>query len=930
MTQFQKLKNEARRAEQRSNWQRAIELYREAIRLDERSGGSASDIALYNRVGDLFLRLGDSRAAVEYYEQAIDRYSSHDLKTSAIALCNKILRITPDHDDVYRRLGSLHASTGLTAEARTAFLEYVARKQRQDRLADALEAVQEYVDLTGDEEFRVPFSERLQEAGMVAEAVAQLRLVFSDRTSRGKDAESIRQRIVELDPEADPARVAEAEPPRPAAGESTRESRSTSGDMPASPPREPVTRVQLGQLVADALQADSHRVALDPEIRPRAGTASRPTSERDSTRSALAEMGFHELSALLARFRSQVQDIVADTDHAAHYDLGLAYMNMGLLGEAIDEFQHAMRSPAHMAAAHALIGQCLDPSKGLSGTTVSMAGTGAGGLPGLELLRPVAEIGTEPVPLQSEPEVSPDSADAPDAKRDPRSGVLFKARLAQYRVRQADSGNRTDHEAHLELGLAYLQMGLLTEARRDLTTALTGPRTVANRALDAMVTIGEDPQAEARERLAALQSLFRGGRTGDALRGAQALHRTLEHQDPIAGEALSLIKEIDPSAATGPTAAPDDPETAPATIAGTGAQPSEPGEVARRSRSSALDELEGILHEIVEGGTEASGTDARAVEGKTQARPAHDDTDLDADALLVDANASLQAGRPEEAVVDLYRALAQYERQRRIPKAAEVIEMLLRIDPDDVVLHHQRVEYAIMANHRAGLVDAYLGLACCLRRQAAYRAARNVYGRILDIDPENVDAGKGIEELDDEEVLRESQRRAVRPTAATEPAGQPPSQSGPGPAEDCGESTVTGVFDAMLSELQEDLPEDTDSADPASHYELAVAFRQMEMWEEAVRELQIAMRGLEDPLPAYELLGECLLALGRHGVARRVLVRALGSGAPDEKLMGILYFLAVACQDAGETESALEYFERVCAVDMQYRDAAARLSQLSR
>ena len=76
MTTFQQLKHEARKAEQRSDWRKAIALYREAMRYDEQQHGSA-ELGLFNRIGDLHIRLGEVPQAVECYEQAADRYECH-------------------------------------------------------------------------------------------------------------------------------------------------------------------------------------------------------------------------------------------------------------------------------------------------------------------------------------------------------------------------------------------------------------------------------------------------------------------------------------------------------------------------------------------------------------------------------------------------------------------------------------------------------------------------------------------------------------------------------------------------------------------------------------------------------------------------------------------------------------------------------------
>ena len=69
MAHFQKLKNQARREEQRGRWVQAIELYKQAIRFEEDSGATSVDFGLYNRVGDLYLRQGDT--AKEFGQQFI-------------------------------------------------------------------------------------------------------------------------------------------------------------------------------------------------------------------------------------------------------------------------------------------------------------------------------------------------------------------------------------------------------------------------------------------------------------------------------------------------------------------------------------------------------------------------------------------------------------------------------------------------------------------------------------------------------------------------------------------------------------------------------------------------------------------------------------------------------------------------------------------
>jgi tetratricopeptide (TPR) repeat protein len=82
-----KLKEAARKFEQREEWRRAIDVYLKAIREAEDAGGEGTqDPALYNRVGDLEMKAGDSTAALRAYEQAAELYADQGFFNNAIAI----------------------------------------------------------------------------------------------------------------------------------------------------------------------------------------------------------------------------------------------------------------------------------------------------------------------------------------------------------------------------------------------------------------------------------------------------------------------------------------------------------------------------------------------------------------------------------------------------------------------------------------------------------------------------------------------------------------------------------------------------------------------------------------------------------------------------------------------------------------------------
>lgn len=61
---------------------------------------------------------------------------------------------------------------------------------------------------------------------------------------------------------------------------------------------------------------------------------------------------------VLRAFRKRVDEVIGTDDREARYNLGIAYYEMGLLDEAIDEFEIASAEPALGAECRALIGIC--------------------------------------------------------------------------------------------------------------------------------------------------------------------------------------------------------------------------------------------------------------------------------------------------------------------------------------------------------------------------------------------------------------------------------------------------------------------------------------------------------------------------------------------------------------------------------------------
>ncbi|WP_396205337.1 tetratricopeptide repeat protein [Gemmatimonas sp.] len=65
-----------------------------------------------------------------------------------------------------------------------------------------------------------------------------------------------------------------------------------------------------------------------------------------------------DFDVLLRHFKEGVARSLGEDDYESHYDLGVAYKEMGLLDDAIAEFQKAVRSRPHRLSAYEALGQC--------------------------------------------------------------------------------------------------------------------------------------------------------------------------------------------------------------------------------------------------------------------------------------------------------------------------------------------------------------------------------------------------------------------------------------------------------------------------------------------------------------------------------------------------------------------------------------------
>src|ERR1043166_8731919 len=165
MSKLEKLKERARTLEAKDP-KGAIEAWRDILKGQEEDGEANPDLSIFNRIGDLYIKLRDPAQAADFYDQAVDKYAELGFHNNAIAMCNKVLRNAPARQSTYLKLAKLYAAKGFMAEAKQNFVEYAERMQKAGKIDHAFAALKEFTDISPESaNLREMLSEHLKMYG---------------------------------------------------------------------------------------------------------------------------------------------------------------------------------------------------------------------------------------------------------------------------------------------------------------------------------------------------------------------------------------------------------------------------------------------------------------------------------------------------------------------------------------------------------------------------------------------------------------------------------------------------------------------------------------------------------------------------------------------------------------------------------------------
>ena len=840
MSKLEQLKEKAKGLEAKDP-KRAVEIWLEALSMQESDGEANPDLSIYNRIGDLYIKLKEPGLAADYYDQAVDKYAELGFHNNAIAMCNKVLRNAPARQATYLKLAKLYGAKGFIAEAKQNFVEYAERMQRVGKIDHAFAALKEFTDIS-------PESASLRE--MLAE---QLKMYGGDPGKRISTAA---------------AKASPPAAPKPPSGEDTSKSgtRKTSSlvFLDLDEPRTP----KGARGAPQPPQAAPAPPAPPPPPQPPVEEAVPPIAE------------------------SLVENIQPEPDESLQIEttsLGDEAPGAGAGGGMLEGFE----------------------------TTVADFGETQSTAPKTPSIR--EDAGSPDMDLETLPELEP---------------------TVEPVVPQMSNDNSLD-----------------VQGLEDADLVLEG-------------NVVEPPPPAPSKKSAAPPPKFHKpqARQAEESRVKPVVPKRPAPPAPTSGHSkrMPVLEvpplELEPDFETATTDAGHDVDDEPLTL-DEASPPKHPSfiqtedetSISTGGRRSGFIDLG--VDEISQGDHAGSlvfsnieETPAAPEIEELESRVADNPDDPEAHQAL--GEALIEQGERERGIEELDLATAGFENTGNLVAARELVEEILHLDPNSVRHRQKAVEFAFKAGDKPKLIEAYLELADALLRSDLPDKARAVYARVAEHDPKNERAKGALAMLapavapskPEGKVKAKDAKMKVRDEATADgdfvDLGSMLTEDDEAtPARDTrmtvADEEPTGDeeqdFQDMLTRFKQGIDENIDETDFQSHYDLGVAFKEMGLIDEAIAELQKALRAPEGKLRTSEMLGVCFFEKGAYGVAESILRRGLDLQASgDQERLGVLYWLGRALEQQGKKADARDLYGRVFAVDIRFLDAEQRVKALAK
>jgi len=260
--------------------------------------------------------------------------------------------------------------------------------------------------------------------------------------------------------------------------------------------------------------------------------------------------------------------------------------------------------------------------------------------------------------------------------------------------------------------------------------------------------------------------------------------------------------------------------------------------------------------------------------------------------------------RQDERAIKKYLKLAElYEEEDLNFRAISIYKKVLSIDPKCIEAFHKTAKLY----SKEGLVGS----------------AKSYYQNILEINPHDEEALKSL-------IAIETQEKPKEVPETTPPSKTIALQYQPPPAKKIVEEKPSPIrpphIGPVISSGTEPLFSDKDSE---MHYHLGIAYKEMELFDYAIPEFELASSNPSMKFDCYIMLGNCFMEKGDYDKSVQYFKMASTvPGLSNEKLARLYFRLGSVYEAKGMVSEALETFALVLEFDRSFSGAQEKIKRL--
>ncbi|HEY7728886.1 MAG TPA: tetratricopeptide repeat protein [Candidatus Eisenbacteria bacterium] len=286
-----------------------------------------------------------------------------------------------------------------------------------------------------------------------------------------------------------------------------------------------------------------------------------------------------------------------------------------------------------------------------------------------------------------------------------------------------------------------------------------------------------------------------------------------------------------------------------------------------------------------------------------------------------------RSGHKEQAAEEYWRAGDAALRAGDLPRARVMLEALLQLLPGHESALRRLVEITADGGDTAAEARWRLDLAEVYLAHEEWDLARAEYLRCLEIDHDNERARMRIQRLD---TLAQSGALGARGPINFDAIPDVKPLASVSVRDDAPVNTDSLVdLEEIIDEFKQGVSERISGEDHESHYDLGMAYMEMGLYDEAIGEFQVASKGTSDELKCLEMIALCFLEKNEPSAAARELAHALElPGHGPEETISIRYNLGVAHERLGNLDRALQHYEEVYLLNVDFLKVAQKVKEL--